>query len=146
MRPLIYCSIFGSPLAAVLALPFSRANAKERKEDLVLPNNCTLVVMDSAERATHMDRLALLRRSGSGMKVSEGGFSFDVDLTVMSWSDLQAWAANEEKCCSHVKIECRIVGPGTRASVRVACSPEEADELIRAFRVKQETRGIARST
>ncbi len=84
-----------------------------------------------------MDRLTMLRRSGSAMKVSEDGFRFDVDLTVMSWSDLQAWAANEQKCCSHVKIECRIGEPGTRASVRVACSPEEADELIRAFRVKQ---------
>lgn len=137
MRPLIYYSIFGSALAAVLALGFSRANAKERKEDLVLPNKCTLVVMDPGERATHMDRLAMLRRSGSAIKVSEGGFSFDVDLTVMSWSDLQAWAANEQKCCSHVKIECQLLKHATRARVRIACSREEADELIRTFRVKQ---------
>ncbi len=103
----------------------------------MLPDKCTLVVMDPAERAAHMNRLAMLRRSGSAVKVSEGGFSFEVDLTVMSWSDLQAWAANEQKCCSHVKIECRMVKPPTRATVRVACSPEEADELIRAFRVKR---------
>ena len=139
MKSLLYYSVFTAGPVFVLALAFGNAFAEEQREDLSLPDSCTLMSMAPAERSTHLARLAMLRRSASGVKVSSDGFSFEVDLTQMSWPDLEAWATKEQKCCSHLKIENRIIEAGKRATVRVVCPAEGKDELIRSLQGKKPT-------
>ncbi len=139
MRSLIYYSVLASGLVFVLAFAFGKASGEEQREALSLPDSCTLMSMAPAERSTHLALLAMLRRSASGVKVSSDGFSFEVDLTQMSWPDLEAWATNEQKCCSHLKIENRIIEAGKRATVRVVCPAEGKDELIQSLQGKKPT-------
>jgi len=85
MRSLIYYSVLASGLVFVLAFAFGKASGEEQREALSLPDSCTLMSMAPAERSTHLARLAMLRRSASGVKVSSEGFSFEVDLALISW-------------------------------------------------------------
>lgn len=139
MKSLLYYSVFTSGLVFVLAFAFGKASGAEQREALSLPDSCTLMLMAPAERTIHLARLAMLRRSASGVKVSSDGFSFEVDLTQMSWPDLEAWATNEQKCCSHLKIENRIIEAGKRATVRVVCPAEGKDELIQSLQGRKQT-------
>lgn len=137
MKSLIYYSLLASGLIFVLAFASGKAFAKEQTEDPSLPDSCTLMAMAPEERTTHLARLKMLRRSASDVKVSSDGFSFDVNLALMSWPDLEAWATSEQKCCSHLKIQSRIVEAGKRATVQVICPAEGKDELIQSLRGKK---------
>lgn len=125
--------VFATLLLA-LAWVFGRnALAGKGAEELALPNSCTLLAMSPAERAVHLKRLEMLRRSASAVKMSADGFTFAVDLGVMSPADLQGWAANEQKCCSYLKIESRIVEEDKRATVHVVCPADLRNETMQSF-------------
>lgn len=98
------------------------ALAKERLGKMPLPNSCTLMAMKPADRAVHLKRLEMLRRSMSNVKVSAEGFRFEVDLGKIPIRDLQGWAEYEQKCCSQLKIDSQIVETGKRATVRVSAT------------------------
>lgn len=109
------------------------ASANDRQEDASLPASCTLMAMTPAERTVHLERLGMLRRGASAVERSTDGFTFEVDLAVMSLADLQAWAENEQKCCSFLKIESRVVEAAKRVKVRVVCSADLRDEVMESF-------------
>ncbi len=113
-----------------------RASAQEQREGMTLPKSCTLMSMKPAERAVHLERLGMLRRSMSSMKVLPEGFSFQIDLSKMSLTDMQGWAENEQKCCSQLKIENQIIETGKRAKVRVVCDEGLKTELMKIFGLK----------
>ncbi len=113
-----------------------RASAEEQREGMTLPKSCTLMSMKPAERAVHLERLGMLRRSMSDVTVLPEGFSFEVDLSKMPLNDLQGWTENEQKCCAQLKIDSQIVETGKRASVRVVCDEGLKTELMQIFGLK----------
>lgn len=110
-----------------------RASAEEQQERMTLPKSCTLMSMKPAERAVHLERLGMLRRSMSSVKVLPGGFGFEIDIRKMSLTDLHGWAENEQKCCSDLQIDSQIIESGKRAKVHVVCDEELKTELMQIF-------------
>jgi hypothetical protein len=125
--------LFAALILTGLWIVGRNASAHEPGEDVSLPKSCTLMTMTPAERAVHLERLGVLRRAASAVKMSPDGFTFEVDLAVMSLRDLQGWAENEQKCCSYLKIESRTVEAGKRAKVRVVCPADMRDEVMQSF-------------
>ncbi len=107
--------------------------AEGHPEGTSLPNSCTLMAMPPAERAIHLARLKLLERSATDLKMLPAGFSFTVDLAVMSSVDLEGWAANEEKCCSYLKIERQTGADQKHAVVHVLCPADLRNETAESF-------------
>lgn len=114
----------------------SNASGEEKRETVALPDSCTLMSMKPGERAIHVERLGMLRRSARHVKVSPEGFSFEVDLGMMPVRDLQRWAENEQKCCSYLKIDSRIAQERKLAMVRVVCPADSKTEVMRSFGLK----------
>lgn len=109
------------------------ALANERREDVSLPKSCTLMAMTPDERAVHLERLGMLQHGARAVKMSADGFTFEVDLAVMSLRDLQGWAETEQKCCSYLKIESRAAEARKRAKVRVVCPADLRDDVMQSF-------------
>ncbi len=96
---------------------------------------------DVAEKLhTHVDETCGTRGSScaarnaspqhSSVKVLPEGFSFEIDLSKMSLTEMQGWAENEQKCCSQLKIDTQIIKTGKRAKVRVVCNEGLKTELM----------------
>lgn len=137
MKTMIFSPLI--PLAALVLIvtwTFRHgASAEEQREGVPLPKNCTLMSMKPAERTVHLERLGMLRRSMSDVRVSPAGFTFAVDLSKMPVSDLQGWAENEQKCCAEFKIETKTA-EAKRATVRVLCDAESKTEMMQILGLK----------
>ena len=64
----------------------------------------TLLSMSRAERKAHEQRLTMLRNASDLQADTKAGFVFSVDLNKMASSDLDLWIANEQGCCSFLKV------------------------------------------
>lgn len=89
--------------------------------------------MSEAEQEIHLERLTLLSQGASDVKISADGFAFQIDLRVMSAADLEAWALNEQKCCSFLEITHHVVEEDRRATVDVVCPSEFKAEALHSF-------------
>lgn len=97
--------------------------------------------MSPKDREAHQQRLDKLRKSSRLLRETADGFSFTVDLNLMSSQDLKTWMENEQKCCSFLQMTERILESNSFAEVTVVCTPEMRGEVLRAFglRVSAET-------
>jgi hypothetical protein len=99
----------------------------------MLPASCTLLEMTPEDRATHERRLEKLSKAASMQKETDHGFIFVVDLRQMPFDDLESWMTNEQKCCSFLRMTCRVLESGVRAEVAVVCPAEMRPTVIQTF-------------
>jgi len=103
-----------------------------------LPASCTLLAMPPEERWAHERRLETLRKSARFERETSDGFEFTVDLRQMSARDLELWMANEQKCCSFLRMTSHV--NKALAHVRVECSSDLRTQVVETFGLLSSTR------
>jgi hypothetical protein len=112
---------------------FAGCKATKRETRAELPASCTLLVMSPEERAIHERRLNDLKRAARLEQETAAGFEFSVDLRQMPSHELQAWMANEQKCCSFLRMQSRTDEVPRRAYVTVDCPRDFRDQVLATF-------------
>lgn len=103
-----------------------------------LPETCSLMAMSPEDRAAHQQRLDKLCEASRLLRETADGFSFTVDLHILSAHDLQIWMENEQKCCSFLQMTNRILEGDAIAEVTVACPPAMRAEVRKTFGLRAE--------
>jgi len=120
-------------VAAVLTLVIAWALVDGKpleKPDSKLPASCTLSSASPEQRKLHRERLEALRKASRLISEDARGFTFFVDLSVMSVADLSIWMENEQKCCSFLSMTRRFREGDSVAEVEVTCTSEFRAEAM----------------
>jgi hypothetical protein len=97
--------------------------------DLTTSIFCNLAVFTKAERARHIELIAMLTERVAGMRESTNGYSFRFDAELVG--PLAEWTTLETKCCPFLDFEIELEPqPGGAAWLHLRGNPE-VKEFIR---------------
>ena len=114
--------------------------------DVTTPIACNLAVFTKAERARHIELIAMLKDRVEEMRESTDGYSFRFDAELVR--PLAEWTALETKCCPFLDFEIELEPqPGGTAWLRLRGNPEvkefirtDFEPLLKIARAKAGTR------
>jgi len=116
------------------------------RADITTPIACNLAVFTKAERARHIELIAMLKERVAGMRESTDGYSFRFEAELVR--ALAEWTTLETKCCPFLDFEIELEPqPGGAAWLHLRGNPEvkefistDFEPLLKIARAKSEAR------